>query len=73
MIDDHILRFDSRRSVAVWVARVEGPAGWLVLAADHGWLHGSYEAALADAAWLSKNLGFVVRRTCTAGNQTVLP
>jgi hypothetical protein len=68
MIGDPVVRFDSRRSVAVWLTR-EGPA-WLVLAGDYGWLHGSYEAARADAAWLSKNLGFVVRR---AGNQTDVP
>jgi hypothetical protein len=57
----NILRLDPRRSPAVWVARVERPAGWLVVAADHGWLHGSYRDALADARWLAKNRGFVLR------------
>jgi hypothetical protein len=55
------IRFPTRRSVAVWLTR-EGPA-WLVLAGDHGWLHGDHAAAVADAEWLSENLGFVVRQT----------
>jgi hypothetical protein len=66
MIADRVIRFEPRRSAAVWLAR-EG-AAWLVLARGHGWLHGSYGDALADAVWLSKNLGFVVRRASTAGN-----
>jgi hypothetical protein len=55
-----ILRFDQRRSPAVWLTRIERPTGWLVVAADHGWLYGSYESALVDAHWLAKNRGFVV-------------
>lgn len=71
MIADRVVRFDARRSAAVWLAR-EG-AAWLVLARGHGWLHGSYHEALADAVWLSENLGFVVRRARDAGNQTEPP
>jgi hypothetical protein len=62
MSSNHVLRFDSRRSVAVWLTRVERPPGWLVLAGDHGFLHGNHAAAVADAEWLSQNLGFVVRQ-----------
>jgi hypothetical protein len=68
MITDRVVRFDARRSTAVWIGR-EG-AAWLVLAHGHGWLHGCYHDALADAAWLSENLGLAVRRVGTAGNQT---
>jgi hypothetical protein len=57
-----IIRFPARRSSAVWLTRVERPPGWLVLAGDHGWLHGDHAAAVADAEWLSKNHGFVVRQ-----------
>jgi hypothetical protein len=64
----NILRFNPRHSPAVWLTRVEAPAGWMVLAADHGWIHGDYQSAAADAAWLSENLGFVLR-----GNQTERP
>jgi hypothetical protein len=35
--------------------------GWLVLARDHGWLHGSRSDALEDAAWLASNPGFPIR------------
>jgi hypothetical protein len=58
--DHHIIRFPSQHTACVWLAR-EGPA-WLVLARDHGWLHGDYASARADALWLSKNLGLAVRR-----------
>jgi hypothetical protein len=44
----------------VWITR-EGPA-WLVIAREHGWLHGSYCDALEDARWLSKNLDLPIRR-----------
>ena len=36
--------------------------GWLVLAGDHGWLHGDPGAAFEDARWLSENLGQPIRR-----------
>jgi hypothetical protein len=66
-----VVRFPARRSAAVWLTR-EGPA-WLVIAGAHGWLHGDYDDALADAAWLSENLGFAVGHASTAGNQTEPP
>lgn len=64
MSDDRIVRFDAPHATAVWLAR-EG-AAWLVLARDHGWLHGDYYSALTDARWLAENLGFVVRRAASS-------
>jgi hypothetical protein len=56
----HILRFPARNAAAIFISKaVEG--GWLVLARDHGWLHGDRRAALADAHWLAWNLGLPVR------------
>ena len=40
-------RFPMRHAVCVWVLREAD--GWLVLAREHGWIHGDYDAALADA------------------------
>jgi hypothetical protein len=59
MSADNVVRFDPRRSAAVWLTR-EGPA-WLVLAYEHGWLHGDYVAAVENALWLSENRGLPVR------------
>ena len=36
-------------------------AAWLVRAGDHGWLHGDYHTARADAQWLAQNLGLPIR------------
>jgi hypothetical protein len=55
-----IISFPARHAACVWLLR-EGQA-WLVMALGHGWLHGSYDAALIDARWLSENLGLGVRR-----------
>lgn len=55
-----IIRFPVRNAACIWLTREED--AWLVLARDHGWLHGDYASALADALWLSKNLGLAVRR-----------
>jgi hypothetical protein len=57
--DGAISRFPPRRSAAVWVMR-EGQA-WIVIAAEHGWLHGSQQAADDDAQWLGRNLGLPIR------------
>lgn len=54
-----IVRFPPRRAACVWVLRQD--ASWLVLARDHGWLHGRYQDALADARWLARNLGIAIR------------
>jgi hypothetical protein len=57
-----IKRFPMRRAACVRLLRETGGA-WLVLALDHGWLHGNRCAALADAQWLSQNLGLPIRET----------
>jgi hypothetical protein len=56
---DRVIRFPARRYAAVWILEQDG--GWLVLARNHGWLHGDRRAALTDAVWLSRNLGLPVR------------
>ena len=40
----------ARRFAAVRVVRYEDT--WLVLAGEHGWLHGDRGDALADAQWI---------------------
>jgi hypothetical protein len=55
-----IEHFPMRRVACVWLLR-ETSGAWLVLAREHGWLHGSYFAALADAQWLARNLGLPIR------------
>jgi hypothetical protein len=54
-----IERFPMRHAVCVWVLRDED--GWLVLARDHGWTHGNYYSAMADASWMSQNLAMPIR------------
>jgi hypothetical protein len=55
----NIIRLPTRRCAAVWILEHDG--GWLVLARDHGWLHGDRRAALEDAHWLGWNLGLPIR------------
>jgi hypothetical protein len=52
-------RFPMRRAACVLL--LLDCDGWLVLARDHGWLHGDYYSALADAEWLALNLGSPIR------------
>jgi hypothetical protein len=54
-----IVRFPARHSKAIFI--LPGPDGWLVLARDHGWLHGTLDGARADARWLARNLGLPIR------------
>ena len=54
-----ITRFPPRRSAVIWL--IPGEDGWLILAGSFGWLHGSLQAARADAAWLSRNLQLPIR------------
>jgi hypothetical protein len=54
-----VYRFPPRRSAAIRI--VGDGAAWLVLAREHGWLHGSRAEAIADAQWLALNLGIPVR------------
>jgi hypothetical protein len=50
-----VLQFPRRGPFRIEILR-EGEA-WLVRARAHGWLHGSYDAARADAEWLANNFG----------------
>lgn len=60
-----ILRFPLRRAHAIFVSS-DQEGGWLVLVHGHGWLHGDRAGALADAIWLSANLGIPIRTTQTS-------
>jgi hypothetical protein len=54
-----ILRFPPRRLAAVFLLETED--GWLVLAREHGWLHGDHAAALRDASEVAAGYGVRVR------------
>jgi hypothetical protein len=55
----NVERFPPRRSAVVWLLHQAGE--WLVLGGAHGWTHGDYRTALADAQWLSENLELPIR------------
>jgi hypothetical protein len=57
-----VIRFPPRRARCVRLVR-DLAGGWLVIALEHGWLHGDRRTALADAKWLGRNLGLPVRDT----------
>jgi hypothetical protein len=59
-VAERIIRFPPRRSAAVWLLKAR-EGGWLVLVRGHGWIHGDYDDAIADARWLARNLGFPIR------------
>jgi hypothetical protein len=59
-----VLRFPLRQSHAIWITRED--AAWLVLAHEHGWLHGSRSDALEDAHWLARTLGLPIRQLASA-------
>jgi hypothetical protein len=54
-----LIRFPARHAGCVWILRED--AAWLVLAGSHGWAHGDYHTAHADAQWLAQNLGLPIR------------
>ena len=54
-----IIEFPPRRSFAVRIMRED--KAWLVICRDHGWLHSSRDAALADAAEIAAGFGFSIR------------
>jgi hypothetical protein len=56
-----VVRFPPRRLRAIWILPL-AESGWLVLCGAHGWLHGNYRDAIADARWLAANSGLPVRR-----------
>jgi hypothetical protein len=55
----NVERFPPRRAAVVWLLLDRD--GWLVIGGDHGWSHGSYHSALADAEWTARNLGLPIR------------
>jgi hypothetical protein len=59
----NVERFPMRHAVCIWL--LPECDGWLVLAHNHGWSHGNYRSAFADAAWLSRNLGLPIRVVVT--------
>jgi hypothetical protein len=54
-----ILQFPPRGPFDVVLMR-EGPA-WLVIAREHGWLHGDRHGAIREAQRLAQNLGVAIR------------
>jgi hypothetical protein len=50
-----IFKFPERGPFAVRIERED--AAWLVVARQHGWLHGSHHEALADAEWIARGFG----------------
>jgi hypothetical protein len=55
-----VTRFPLRR-VTILIVRERDGQGWLTLAGAHGWLFGSYEAAMAEAKWLAHNFNLPIR------------
>jgi hypothetical protein len=56
---DAVVRFPPRRMAVVWIQPLSD--AWLVLLGEQGWLHGDYNAAIADARWLADNVGLPIR------------
>jgi hypothetical protein len=54
-----IIKFPPRGPFDVILTR-EGPA-WLVIAREHGWLHGDRRSAVKEAHRLAQNFGVAVR------------
>jgi hypothetical protein len=46
---------------AVRIERELNGDGWLAIAGDHGWLHGSFNGALTDAHIVAAGYGVAVR------------
>jgi hypothetical protein len=57
-----MVRFPARRTTCIWIMGPEAEGGWLVLAGEHGWSHGDYDAARDEARWMARNLGLPIRR-----------
>jgi hypothetical protein len=53
-----VLEFPERGPFAVSISRED--SAWLVVARDHGWLHGSHRQALADAERVARGYGVAV-------------
>jgi hypothetical protein len=58
----NIIRFPLERRLAIRVEREAHDLGWFVLTHDReqGWLHGSFDAAIADASAVAATFGVSV-------------
>lgn len=56
-----ILKFPPRGANSIRVEREHDGEGWLVINRSHGWLHGSFDAALFDAREIAAGYGVAVR------------
>jgi hypothetical protein len=54
----NVLKFPERGPFAVRIERED--SAWLVVARDHGWLHGSHREALVDAERIARGHGVAV-------------
>jgi hypothetical protein len=52
-----ILKFPQRGPFSVRVERESDAEGWLVIARDHGWVHGDWYSAFADARHVARGFG----------------
>ena len=59
-----IIRFPARNAAAIFVTPAR-EGGWIVIAREHGWLHGDARSAFANARWLSENLALPIRMTAS--------
>jgi hypothetical protein len=59
-----ILRFPRQRASVIFLTRERNEPGWLVLAGEHGWLHGSrLEASAMVSVYDGRQcIGFVLAR-----------
>jgi len=63
-----IIQFPSSRALAIRVERERDGDGWLTLThnREFGWLHGDFNAAIANAHVLARHLGVSVRLSAGA-------
>jgi hypothetical protein len=60
-ISNNVIPFPPRGPFAVRIIRKA--EAWLVLCRDHGWLHGDYQQAKAEAHELARGFGVAVQMT----------
>jgi hypothetical protein len=56
-----IIRFPPRSIGAVLICRERDGDGWITIVGSHGWVFGTRADAIAEAHWLSRNLGLPIR------------